>query len=247
MPKPSVNIVPRPRPPLAAAADILVSPDAYATTLLVLCLDAFGHIPDPEDPKRAAFWSWHPATVRQELKERFGVEVPWHNLDRIMAAVAVVTTDAFFKDEDRFVKLANILAGDGFDPSAFEPADAAECAWAVTEALLLSPPDDDPEPFSDGVRRYIGFVLREEGYVVPPDVLRIALDADWSDQVNYDWSDDPVMFGAVYDTQTAKKDEVEAVVREGLREMLEQIASLPLENGSAREIEERLAALATGR
>jgi hypothetical protein len=123
----------------------------------------------------------------------------------------------------------------------FDPADSVECAWAVTEALLLVPPDaEDPEPFSDEVRHYIGAVLREEGYVTAPDVLRIALDGDFADHVRFNFADDPEMFQGIYDVQASKAAEVTDTVRENLTELLEQIQSLPLVHGDARGLVARL-------
>ena len=44
----------------------------------------------------------------------------------------------------------------------------------ITESLLLEP-HDNPEPFCDEIRYYIGHMLKEEGFTSPPDVLRIAM------------------------------------------------------------------------
>jgi hypothetical protein len=139
------------------------------------------------------------------------------------------------------VALANVLAGDEFDPSVFDPADSAECAWAITEALLLSPPDDDdPEPFSPEVRTYVGKVLRDEGYVTPPDVLKIALDGDFAEHVRYSFADDPEMFSGIHDVQAGKTQEIESVIREGLSELLDQLKALPLQHGSVAELEKMM-------
>lgn len=221
-----------------AVRRLLASEDAYASTLLVLAVDQFGFDEETGQPR---VFEWHPATVKAALEERFDVALPKLAFDRLMAAVTVVTTDLFFKDVTCFIPLANALAGDDFEPGEFEPADSVECAWAVTEALLLSPPDEqDPEPFSDEIRYYIGHVLREEGYVTPPDVLRIALDADFSDRVAYDFADDPELFGAIYENQAAKAKDVETVIRESLLELVGQLQGLPLQHGDTAELVGRL-------
>lgn len=221
---------------------VLTDPDTYGTTLLVWCVETWGTkcLHDPEEPERGP---WHPATFRSMLEETFGVRLPPGNLDKLMAAVSVVTSDDFFRRADRFVVLANVLAGDHFDPDEFEKADAVECAWAITEALLLAPPDDNnPEPFSDDVRHYVGFVLRDEGYVTPPDVLRIAIDADFSSKVRYGFADDPEMFEAINGLQREKTAEVESAVRDGLTDLLTQLKALPLQSGNVAELEKRIGA-----
>ncbi len=212
---------------------LLGSPDTYATTLLVWALDTFG----PE------VLEWHPTTVKMEIEAAAGVKVPKANLDKLLAAIVVVTTDLFFKDAARFVQLANVLAGDDFEPDEFEPADAAECAWAVSEALLLVPPDeDDPEPFSDEVRRYIGHVLKEEGFVRPPDVLRVAIAGDASARVAADWGDDRELLAAIMAEDARKGAEITQVVKAGLAELVDQLQSLPLREGSTAELTKKIAA-----
>ena len=184
---------------------------------------------------------WHPAALRMEFEETYGLRLPSLTFDRLMAGVAVLTTDFFFQDVSRFIQLANVLSGSEFNPEEFDPADSVECAWAITEALLLRPPDEeDQEPFSDDVRRYVGLVLRNEGFVNPPDVLRIAIDGDLSDQVRTDYSDNPELFSVIYQVQLGKKEEVETVLREGLAELFEQLKSLPLKNGSTENLEKRV-------
>lgn len=210
---------------------ILTGEDTFATTMLVWTIEQFG----------LESLQWHPLTLRMELEETNNLRLPKANFDKLMAAITIVTTDYFFKDVSRFVQLANILSGDDFQPDEFDPADSAECAWAVTEALLLSPPDEeDPEPFSDDVRRYLGIVLKEEGYVTPPDVLRLAIGADFTEQVRYDFTDDPEMFQAIHEVQQDKTKDVENLIRANLSGLLGQLQALPLREGSTTELVTRL-------
>lgn len=227
----------RPGNPAERVRQLLRDPDTFGTTMFVLAVDTFGPecLGDPDDPDRGA---WHPSTFRLGLQQHFGAEPLPANIDKLMAAVTVVTTDLFFKSPRAFVHLANVLAGDEFDPEVFDPADSLECAWAITEALLLSPPDEgDDETFAPEIRYYIGHVLRTEGYVTPPDILRIALDGDFSAKVQYEFADDPEMFQGIYEVQQAKAQDVEAVLREGLTDLRRQLAALPLKTGDVRELD----------
>ncbi len=243
MPQPAAATVPQDGPrtatgrPAAGAATtkavraLLESPDTYATTLLVWALDTYG----------TECLGWHPTTLKMEIESDFKVRLPKQNFDKLLAAVAVLTTDLFFKDAARFVQLANVLAGDDFEPDEFEPADSAEMAWAVTEALLLVPPDaDDPEPFSDEVRHYIGLALEEEGFVSPPDILRIALGGDFRLKVDGAHAADPELMAEIRRVQAQRAGEVEAVVRNGLVELLDQLAALPLANGSTQGLTQKI-------
>lgn len=229
--------------PIEATKRLLSDPDTFATTMLVIAVETWGMdcLQDDEDRERGP---WHASTFRSMLEQHYGVKLPKCNLDKLMAAITIVTTDLFFKNADRFIVLANILSGDEFDPNQFEIADSVECAWAVTEALLLDPPDhDNPEPFSDDVRRYIGFVLKDEGYVTPPDVLKIAIGEDLASKVRYDFTDDPEMFSGIHSVQQGKKQDVETVLRESLLELKNQLTALPLREGSTDEFEKRIDAL----
>lgn len=208
----------------------LMDESSYMTTLLAILIDTYG----------TEALEWHPETIRQQLEADYNLSLPQFAHDRIMAGVTLLTTDLFYKSASRFVDLCNVIAGAEFDPNVFDPADPYECAWAVTEALLLAPPeDDDDEPFDDEIRRYLGFVLRDEGFVKPPDVLQIALDADFSDKVRYDFSDDPEMFQGVYETQASKTDEVTTMIRGNLEELIQQLEDLPLRNGDTKDLVRR--------
>lgn len=215
---------------------MLTSDETFATTLLVWCADEFHDHRDAHGDLE--FLSWHPATLRKELEERYGCKLPQTTVDRLMAAIAVTTSDTFFQNVPDFIQLANVLSGDTFDPTVFDPADSAECAWAVTEALLLHPPEND-EPFSDDIRAYIGYVLKDEGYVTPPDILKIAIDGDFSDRVSYDFADDPEMFEGIYAVQQGKTEEIEEIVRSGLQELVSQLRELPLRHGDTRALEQQ--------
>lgn len=212
--------------------------DTFGTVLLVLCWDTW---PPKKPGEQPEFLDWSPGTLRMEIDETFNVILPQETFDKLMACIMILTTDLFFTKIDRFNNLCNALAGHGMDAESFEPADSLECAWGITEALLLVPPDEDnEEPFSDEVRHYIGALLKEEGYVTPPDILRVALEADFSAQVQYDFADDPDMFQGIYQNQQDKTKRVGEVIRHGLFAMLGQIKSLPLQHGETVEIEKRI-------
>lgn len=225
--------------PATKVRDLLQSTDTFASVLLILCLDTWHDcLGDPDDPHRGP---WHQSTFRSEIHDTFGVKAPPAVIDKIMAAATIVTTDLFFKNLRCFVPLANILAGDEHDHGVWDKADAVECAWAITEALLLEPPDPgDTKVFADEIRHYISAVLKDEGFVTPPDVLKIAIDADFASKVNYDFADDPEMFDSIYKIQAGKTEDVTSLIRSNLSELREQLLDLPLQNGSTVELEQRI-------
>lgn len=152
-----------------------------------------------------------------------------------MAAICILTSDDFYKNLPRFIQLCNVLADDTFNPLVFDPADSFEMAWAITEAMLLSPPEED-EPFTDEIRYYIGHMLSEEGVVNPPDVLRIAIqDVSIEDPLAGD-TEDPTMYAAFYESQRSKSEEITAMLKQQINELFEQLQSLVLSEGDVGDL-----------
>lgn len=212
---------------LVTIRQLLESEDTYATVLLVILIDYYG----------TDFIQWHPETIKSEIEADFGVQLPRLAFDKIMAGCVVLTNDSFFRNAQSFIHVCNVFSGSPFNPEVFDPADPYECAWGMSEALLLVPPEEEnAEPFSDEVRSYIGQVLNEWGYVTAPDILSIALDNNWTDQVTYDFADDPEMFSAIYKNQDEKSEEINATIKENLLELFSQLRSVPMQNGSTESI-----------
>ena len=165
-----------------------------------------------------------------ELEQDFKVQLPKITLDKIFAAITIVTTNYFYKDVTRFVELCNILAGDDFQPNEFEPADADEMVMAMTEAMLLWPMDDDAEDteFSAEIREYITQVLGEQGILKPFDMLRFAFDGDQSSRV---------------DMQQSKTDDLRKVYFRNVSDLVQQLQVLPLTNGSTADAVRQLLSL----
>lgn len=211
---------------------MLLSEDTFTTPLFLILMDRYG----PEALK------WAPETIRRELEDDFQLKLPKYTLDKLMAAISIVTTNYFYKDVTRFIELCNILAGDDFQPDEFEPADAGEILLAMTEALLLWPPDDDSQDteFSEEIREYIHQVLNEEGILKPFDVLRLAFDDDRGAVVDAEYADDPEMFAAIYENQQSKQDDLKAMLLQNVEALTQQLRLLPLNSGQTSAVVEQL-------
>lgn len=196
----------------------------FATSLLLLTVDVYG----------TEAFEWDFKTLKMEIEEDFNVNVPQANFDRLMVAINLLKTDDFFKSLPDFIAWCNVLDGDRYDPRIFDPADAEEIAWGITEALIIEPPDED-EPFTDEIRSYMGAVLDQEGIINPPDILRLALrdNPDLFATVKGEFSDDPELFGAIYEFEDSKTAAINQYVKEKLAMLSVQIDQLPLRNGDA--------------
>jgi hypothetical protein len=214
------------------------NPRSFATTLVTLFHDEYY---EAKDAAGENCYSWDPRTILLEIKDDFGVELPRANFDRLMAGIHLVTADAFYKSVPTFIDICNVLSGGLYDPATWDPADAVECAWGITEALLLGPPsDEDEEPFSQEIRAYIGAVLDQEGILDPPDVLRIAIrNGGQAARVRSQF--DATTHVAISRTEAAKVTEINDQIRSNLRTLLEQLEALHLAHGDVRALTGKLA------
>jgi hypothetical protein len=203
----------------------------FTSVLLTLLIDRFG----------TEALTWDPSTIAMEIEEDFDVEMSQVALDKLMVGIQLLTTDRFYKSLPDFITFCNVLDGGTYNPAMWDPADAEEVSWGITEAMLISPPeDDDEEPFSNEIRAYIGSALDSEGIINPPDILRIALRVARVSPSMEDFSDDPVMFNAIYDAESAKTADINKSVVMKTQLLAAQLGALQLENGQTKELAEML-------
>ena len=207
--------------------NVLANEESFATVLFTVLLDMYG----------MDAVTWTPDTIQQEVLDDFALELPRGNLDKLMCAIAIVTSDDFFKRLPVFMQFCNVLSGNDFQPEVVQPPDAVECGWGIVEGLLLSPPEED-EPFTEEIRCYLGKALQEEGIDDPPDVLAIAImePADYSGMT---LTDDQQFSNEFQDRQQHRQDVAETIKEETMT-LLKQLAELPLQNGRTHDLVERL-------
>lgn len=208
--------------------------EAYTTTLVLCFIDTYG----------TEGLEWDPMTIRTEIEEDFGVKIPAKTFNKLMAGINITTTDQFYTSLPDFIDLCNIMSGDTLDPRWFDPADPEECAWGITEAMFISPPEREEEnPFSPDIIGYIAEVVKAHGIQNPPDVLKVGLRDDAAqiaENVAQTFSDDPEMYSAIWKVQQQKSDDIRTYVKDNLKSMLSQIEKLPLNNGDVSNIVKKM-------
>ena len=216
---------------MSGLAEALTGDGTYATVLLTIFVETYG----------TEGTQWSPETIAMELNEDFDIEIPPANLDRLMTAINLLLSDDFYKSLPDFINYCNILSGDTYDPRSWDPADSVECAWGITEGLMIQPPDDgDENPFSEEIVAYIGKVLDEEGIINPPDVLKIAVrDSDHSQAIG-EFSDDPIMFNAIHDFEASKTQEINEAIKTHVQRLGAQLEALPLRVGNAKGVVQQM-------
>lgn len=172
---------------------------------------------------------WDPEALKLEIKDVFQMEMPTANFNKMLAARELVASNAFWYDLPDFISLANALTNGVFDLRVFDVANMDEIAWAVTEAALMWPPDQTTrEEFADEIVAYISEVAAAEGLSKIPAVLKFAIpeDAPIWDQLTAQFSDDPVMFDAIYKLSVAKTATIDEMILDRLDYMLQQVDKL---------------------
>ncbi len=199
----------------------LLSESTFSTTLLAICLDAYG----------TEMLEWDPRTLWMSLADDYGVEVPPINKDKLQAITLVYTTNLPFISVETFSHVCNVLSGSEANFHKWDMVTPDELIWGVYEMMLNIQIDrvhgEKSQEFSHEVRRYMGIILNNDGIFDPPDVLRVA---EMPSRASLDqWEDDPEMFNAAHDhAQTEKRQLMESLARRLLEFITEMNNIVPL-------------------
>lgn len=214
------------------------NPQLFATTLLVMFLDVY----------EMDGVTWTPETIQMEIQNDFSTEIPDGSFDRLMTAINLLTSDSFFVSLPDFVRDCVVLSGHQATTNLLSLPDSDDIAWGVTEAMLLSPIEEEEQnPFNAEITSFIGMVLDEEGILNPPDILRIATrDQSLVDRVNFEFSEDPEMFSAINKFESEKTDHINRIIRGRMRALIGQLQSLPIKNGNTAKVAKKMLASLPG-
>lgn len=210
-----------------AAFRAMLDPESYGTTLLVAATQLIGvkNLLTTKPVEQEAF-DVTPIDTYKELAKVLGAEnISGLMFNRLMAAVAVVTTDLFYTSTYDFIMTCNLLAGSDLDLSTFDPADPWEMATAMMEVNILDSDPEDRPPFSDEVRKYMGVTLTEFGFAAPPKGLTMAImPKDFNPA--YEYAEDDAALGAILDHQTENAVSIDQLVTENRAELMTQLQEL---------------------
>lgn len=174
----------------AGFSKILHNRDSFATIAFLAAIVAL-------DYDLEKFEQVSGPTLLDEIDRRLGRPMPPESRSKIMAVQVAYQTDLVYKSLPVFINFCNLLAErSDIDPNVFDPADAYEIAWAMTELVLVDPPQEEtlvqpdyqnpfmraydiPEKgvmeFSEEIRKYMGQALFVEGAIEPIPLIPMAI------------------------------------------------------------------------
>lgn len=121
---------------------------------------------------------YDPELLRIQIEKDYDIKLPDLNMDKLQAAMLVMTTDAFYEDWRAFETCCHLFHNELVDAEVVNPLDAEDIAVGLAEATLIKScvVDDDSElKFGDEVRAYAGHVFYDYGLSTPPFIFRDAI------------------------------------------------------------------------
>ena len=194
--------------------------DMTATALLAIAMDLYG----------TECFEWLPSTLIGELEQDLRVDLPQVNVNRLNAAIALLTTDSFYRDPLAFMHTCRMLWGDQGYPSADDqtPPDPVATAWGVFEASMLDP--DHAQKYTEDVKTTVGMILQQNGIQKPPKTLHdVTIMPSYGDiEPAGELGSDPTIVQMMF-TRTARDTaELDETVAKRFDELVEQLHYLPL-------------------
>jgi hypothetical protein len=203
---------------MKSKADILKDPEVFATSALSIMFDEFG----------AECTDWDPDSLGMEIRNAFNVDASDELLDRLIAGMALLTSNSFFVDVTAFTATCNSLNRGVVMTDSWVPADLDDVLWGVTEARFLLGEDYDEEGYSHSVKRYVGVLLKQEGIKKIPSVLAFAEIDDDMLEVYDAYEGDAIMEQTFWDSQQKERDTLESDNIALMENYMDQIRTLPL-------------------
>lgn len=183
--------------------------------------------------------NWDGATIQLQLKDDLGVEMTRRVYDQIMGLLAILNTDAVYKDANVFDVAVSALGRQGlvFDN---KPPSVQDVAWAIAEISINDPNPvtrDPKAPWGTQIQRYIRAVLDDEGMNIAPAILSFVPDKTPGKNTNDPASD----YAGEWGVRQAEADEIDEMVEARFRALLQHLESIGVKVEGSLEDNEALA------
>jgi hypothetical protein len=201
---------------------------AFATPLLIQGFESYG----------MDIFELDEDVFRDDLKKRFPKTTDTI-IDRFFAGIGLYTSNMFFQDPIVFGQTCRVFNRHKY-VNANEPS-LNDICWGITEAtLILSPTtDQNIEPFSEAINKYIQYELQYHGVITEiPSLPMIKPLIDTTDII------DPVMDAGRLENSANIVNGIEQMIQTNMIQCLNQIAGLPVD--MAQEAKKQLSVILKG-
>jgi len=159
------------------------------------------------------------AAIKAELEEELGHEVNESIMNKVMAAISVMTNDYWQNRIIDFSRVTIALATGAFDLLNYRPPSVYEIAIASVDICLLR--TGYPLIFADRIKRFVNLSCSAEQYVLVPKIINYLYDVDNNFRAINAWQGDKPMMDAVYAIAKTKVDKVDMDVIEQFQRFID--------------------------
>jgi len=141
------------------------NPQSYTTTLISAFIKEYG----------SGALSWEPLTIQLEIQDDEKLtSVPEITMDKLQAAMVVLTTNQFYQYIEAFENVGKVLNLSPPDFQIATPLSPEEAAWAVIEARIFDPAlYAGDNAYSPEVLHYIRACMDSAGICMPyPEIFK---------------------------------------------------------------------------
>lgn len=118
---------------------------------------------------------YDPELLRVEIEKDYSIELPDINMDKLQAAIIVMTTDHFYEDWRVFETCCHLFHNELVEADVINPLDAEDIAVGLAEATLIKAStmtDISELKFHDEIRAYAGQVFFDYGFLKAPTIFK---------------------------------------------------------------------------
>jgi len=204
-----------------ARAAIITSPDCYGLTAATIAIDEFG----------TESLNWLPSNLEDSLKERFG-DIPYTVINKLNAAVLVLTSDEYRHRLDRFVLVCNAISSGIIEDTV---STLPNVFWGLVEIELLDPSKEQERqpPYTADIIKYVEILHTFDGLALSPPLLKqTGIYINKMADVLSEFSDDPQMHDAFVDVLKSRIAVYEYALAHKLKELGDQLVKCGFANAT---------------
>ena len=202
----------------------LLSNNPSIITLMLILVDTYGY----------EVLEWDLETIQKEVHDDFGVELTNSSLNKIAAAISLLTTNEFYTSLPSFIEICNAIAS-GYGTNVFDPATLEEVAWTVFVNTVMWP--EEEAQFSAEIVEYVKVLLNTRGMYKIPTTLQTIVGSDYIQPIE-SLTEDPIMFTSVHDVQNTYANDIDKVVKDKISKTLTEMTTADLNSVQAIQREE---------